>query len=110
MPIMAMAIDLACNSSYSNHKDACVKALEAGTKQTEIYNYSEKTENYITTRVKDETGNEAVYTITTAGFIYRSYRNKEVSLKLPALGMCDSINTKVGIDSYALTLKWNIGW
>src|SRR5271170_1832799 len=99
MPIAAMMIDLACSNSYPNHTDACQKFLEASGKTTQIYQNTDKTENYITTTVKNETGDEIVYTITAAGFVYRSYHSKSVNLKLPTFGMCDSASTKVGPSS-----------
>jgi hypothetical protein len=108
MPLMAMAIDLACSSSYPNHQDACVHALEAYTKQTQIYQTTDKTENYITTKVQNEAGQQITYTITAAGFVYKSYKNKSVNIKLPTLGMCDSVNTNLSPSSYVLTFKWNV--
>jgi hypothetical protein len=110
MPLAAMVIDLACSNSFSNHQEACQKFLEASGKTTQIYQNTDKTEAYITTTVKNETGEEIVYTITAAGFVYRSYRNKSVNIKLPTFGVCDSMSTKVGPDSGSLNLKWNVGW
>jgi hypothetical protein len=103
-----MLISLACSNATSNHQDACNHALEAGARQSQLYTYGDKTENYITAKIKNEAGEDVVYPVTMSAFIYRGYRNKEINFKIPTFGVCDSATNQVGINHYSLNLKWNV--
>lgn len=112
MPLMTALISMACTNAYPNQMDACQKAMEAGSKQVQLYQTDEKVENYFTVHAKETSENYLGQRITegVAGtaYLYKIYKNKSVNLRLPTLGVCDSANTQLEIQKYTLNLKWNV--
>jgi hypothetical protein len=94
--------------------DACTKAFEASAKSSQLYNYSQKGEDYFTTYGKNMSysvlGESSTMVIGGTAFLVKTYRTKNAEFKLPTLGVCDSLSTKVGIDNYSVNLKWNLPW
>jgi hypothetical protein len=105
---------MACANLAPTNQDACGKAMEAAAKSSQLYQYSQKTEDYLMNYGKnlsfsvfgEDMSNGAGSTV----YAYRVYRDKAASFKLPNLGICDSLNTRLTTDSYTLNFKWNLPW
>ena len=117
MPFISMGISLICSSMAQDQKvntDACSKAMEAGTKQTQAYQLSEKTENYFMDYGKkvsyDYLGKGGAEIVGSSGYIYKSIKDKAAVVRLPTLGICESANTRLSPNSYSLNLRWNLPW
>lgn len=114
MPLIGLAIAAACQNTYANHQDACTHFLEASTKQTQIYQYDEKAENYFTTEATNFTvsnfGTETVDVVGSTVFVYKIYKNKSVNFRLPTMGICDKASNSITENSYSLNLSWKMPW
>ena len=113
MTLVSLAIGSICSSFSSVNTTACSKALEATSKQTQVYQMDQNTEQYAM-----KYGQNIAYTVLgkesidiggSMVYAYRVYRAKAVDLKLPTLGVCNSVSSHVGIDgNYSLNFKWMI--
>lgn len=108
---MAWIIASMCSSNQSIDQNACSHFLEASAKQTQIYQYSDKAEDYFKIKAKNETnallGSKAEDIVGGTYFVYKSYKNKSIDIKLPNMGLCNTINTHVGQDNNSLNFGWN---
>lgn len=110
--IVPLLINSACSSAYSNHIDACSKAMEAFSRQTGLYDGSERTENYVVNRVRNGSDNYLGSPITTGiasiGYAYKVIHSKSLSFRIPNMGICDTITNQITPTSYSIGLKWEI--
>jgi len=108
--MISLVIAYTCAKTPTGYSDACSHALEAGSKQSQIYQYEDGQEN----RLKSNARNEAIYylgkePIELAGaglYVYKVYRDKSIIFKLPNMGLCNDLSNKITPNSYTL----NIGW
>jgi hypothetical protein len=94
--------------------DACSKALEASTKQVQLFQTDEKLENYMTnyatkTSVK-YLGQETVGAIGSVAYVYKVVRDRSIEFRLPTFGVCESASNRITTNSYSLNLKWSMPW
>lgn len=114
MPLMSLGIASLCMSvaAPGQYNTACSKAVEAGTKQSGIYQLMDKTEqNQLTTATKtgqDLFGDEVVEVIAAGAYSYRVYNNKALRFKLPDMGIADSISNTITPNSYTLNFQWRL--
>lgn len=112
--LLSSLFSLACQNATPNHMDACTKAFEASAKSSQLYNYSQKSEDYLTTYGKNMSysilGESSTAAIGGTAFLVKTYRDKKATFKLPNLGICDSVDTKIGIDNYSINMKWYLPW
>jgi hypothetical protein len=88
--------------------------MDAASKQTQVYQYSQKGENYFITDAKGKSysllGQDLTEVLIGSIYAAKAYEKKELDLRLPNAGVCDSLSTKVGIDTYSLSMKWYLPW
>lgn len=108
MSLMSMAIVGACATAQSG---ACVKSLEAGTKQYGIEQNVDTFEQKTTTKANKEAynllGDTGVQALGGGFFLAKTAIDKYVMFQVPTLGVCDSVVSQVGLDFYKLKLEWN---
>lgn len=111
---MSMMISLACSNIQTNQVDACTHAMEAATKQIQLYQYEEKTENYLMTYAQNTADHSLGKTAEDVGggtvYGYKVYRNKSITFRLPNMGVCDTLSNNVTLDSYSINLTWKLPW
>lgn len=92
------------------YNDACNKVAEASTKQVGIYHLlddnEQKTMTYATNLANDTLGHTTMSIGGVGAFLFRAYRDKSITLKIPTLGIADSINSQLTLTTYKLNLTW----
>lgn len=107
---MTTIIASACMGLSGSANDACVKALDAGSRQTGI----EQDVNMAQKTIERKANKEAYVLIGHTGmeiagggiFITKAVIDKSVQFNMPTMGMCDRITNNVGHDKYFLLLEW----
>lgn len=114
MPLISSLFSAACANIAVNNGDVCSKMYDALQKSSTVIQYSEKTETYIQDygrklAVSVFTPSE-LYAFGGVGYMWRTYRTKSATFKLPTLGICDSMQASLTTDSYSISIKWNLPW
>ena len=114
MALVPLMINLACSNVDPRYGTACNKAMEAGTKQTQILQYDEKAENYFTMyaqrKATDYMGQDTMRVIGGVVYVYKIEKARALSFRLPTLGLCSEATNSITPSSYKLDLKWNFPW
>jgi hypothetical protein len=109
--ISSLCIALAPMGQYNV---ACNKAVEAGTKTNGTYqlvsSYEGNGLKYADQEGHFYFGNVTMDVLGAAGYSYRVFRDKSLDFKLPNIGFCDQMGTKLTPNTYTLNLKWNLPW
>jgi hypothetical protein len=112
MALISSLIVIVCSGTVPNYADPCQKALEATTKQTQLYQTDEKLESYASDRaVKISTkvlGQGTMDALGGGAYAYKVYRDRSIHFRLPTFGLCDSASNTIGLDSYSLNLSWHL--
>lgn len=110
MPLMKLAIVMACSGMDGQYNRACNSASEAATKKIGLYDQAiaaEKTAGKIALKSTRRTlGDEPLYVIGSGYVIYKTIEKRSVAFNLPTLGMCHSASNSIGMGSYELRLSW----
>lgn len=97
-------------ASSGQYDQACNKAVDAGTRQTGIrqtFDGAEDKSMQVFTQEAESYTPKPIQDVAATGvFVYRAARNKKVELKLPTMGVCDSMSSELTPASYALTVRW----
>ena len=112
MPLLATAFTSVCVGLMPGTYDmACNKALEAGTKQTGIYQQSEQVENksleYVTEKGEKNLGKPVAVVLASGPFLYKSYKEKTLRFNVPNFGLCDRISNEITPNSYSVKFGWH---
>lgn len=98
-------------TSSSQYNQACNKASEAGYKQVGVYKLindgESKTIQYATTLGQDKLGKTTMETGEAGVFLYKVYKSKSLTFKLPNVGIADQMSNQITPNSYKLNLVWH---
>lgn len=103
---------LALCSQYqgTHYYDACVKSLDAGTRQVGIRQNYDATESklnqMVTHEAEDTLGKPVLSAVGSGFFVYKTAKDKTLTFRLPTLGMATSVSNTVTPNSYTLNLQW----
>lgn len=99
-------------AATGSYNDACIHAMDAGTKQSGISQQMDSVEDksveIVNRHVIKTFGKETMSVIAAGGYIYRVAREGRVSFRIPTLGICSSLNNEITADSYKLLLEWKL--
>lgn len=108
--LLSSAIVAICISAQGPYNEACNKGVEAGAKQTGIYqevDWAEKaTLKFANDKAEATLGKKPMSAVGVGVFVYRAAKNKKVNFKLPDIGVCDSITNELTPTSYNINLQW----
>jgi hypothetical protein len=94
------------------YNSACQKSLQAAGTQTQIKENANIVEERVTKKayqyVEQGMGQNFTYLMGSSSLVYKAYKDKAITFKLPTMGTCSSIENKVSLSSYQINLKWNI--
>lgn len=108
MPLLTGAIAALCLNVQTGYSTACNKAVEAGSKQSTVYQSEETIEESIKTDLKKHFSKEVLSAAAVVGFTYKTIKDRSLSFELPNLGLCQSINNKIDQSAYSINFKWEI--
>ena len=112
--ILPVVFSLACSDIATSNQEACNKFMEASAKSSQLWQNGEKAEKYFMNQAKmtsdNYLGKEFTSGVGGAVYSYRVFKYKSITFKFPTFGVCDSASTRVGIDSYSLSLGWRMPW
>jgi hypothetical protein len=111
IPDITAAMLAICSQYQGTHYyDACVKSLDAGTRQVGIRQQYDATTgklNSIATKQAEDTlGKPVMSAIGSGAFIYKTAKEKTLTFKLPTAGLADSLSNTVTPNSYSLNIQW----
>lgn len=108
--LTAAMLALCAQYQGTHYYDACVKSLDAGTRQVGIRQQYDATESKInslaTKEAEDTVGKDAIKVAASGVFVYRTAKDKSVTFRLPTLGLATSMSNTVTPNSYSLNLQW----
>ena len=125
--LVPLLIGMACSNVEPMYQNACSKAMEAGTKQSQVYQYDEKGEGYFRVyaqkQATDFLGEDTFKAIggTVGGtvFLYNTAKSRSISFNLPTFGLCNSANNQISLNpnssqiilnTYRINLNWSLNW
>lgn len=107
---MSLMIVSACLSFNGQGKEACEKALEAGSKQSgieqNVNQAQDRLEDKAKKNAKDLLGDTTMDVVGGTVFLAKTISDKSVKFSLPTMGLCDKITNEVGPDKYQLQMVW----
>lgn len=110
MGVIDTLIVTSCIGLSGVQKDACEKALIAGSKQSGIEANMDKAESKMTKNMekdaKEYLGDTSVKVVTGTAIVAKTLVDKSATLKLPTFGLCTSITAHVGQEKSLLSLEW----
>lgn len=102
----------ACVGAQGTANQACVNAVDAGTRQMGIRDTVDQIETntvrYLDSEVQKQLNQDQLSALAIAGFVYKTAKEKKLTVNLPTLGVCDSVKNEITKNSYSLTLQWKI--
>lgn len=107
IPSLSAAMFALCAQYQApNSHEACVKALDAGTRQSGIrqtYDTAENELNRVVERTaENKLGKDAVSAIIAGAFVYKAVDQKSLTF-----GLTHSLSNTITPNSYSLNMKWN---
>lgn len=110
MGVLDTLIVTTCLGVSGPSNQACNKALEAGTKQTgvesQVDSLETKTTKMAEKDAKQYLGETSVFLLTGTAMATKAVIDKSATVKLPTLGICNSITANVGPQKSLLSLMW----
>jgi|ERR1035437_11110982 hypothetical protein len=110
MGLIDTLIVTSCVGLSGMQRDACNKALTAGSKQSGIENNMDtaekKTLKNIERDSRDTLGNTTVDVIAGTAIVAKTVADKAATVKLPNLGICNTMVLKVNHEKSLLSLEW----
>lgn len=103
---MLIELLIAASCANGHYTEACSKAIEAGTKQTGVYQTAEKAED-LTKQGASKTVGETP--VAVAGIAAKSYKDKNVTYTFQPMNVLDMdrITTSVGKGSGSVNFGWS---
>lgn len=109
--LFGSAILSICAGAQNNYYEACSKALDATSRQIGLRQEADSVEQRMRGIAEDNAkkylGKESVATVAFVGFTYKSVKERQVTFKLPNLGLCNSVTSQVGTEQASLRMDWN---
>lgn len=111
-PSFAFAIAAMC-AQYegTRYHEACLKAVDAGTRQVGLRqgvdDVQNKVNQLVTQKARSTFGETTLKVVATGTVVVKTVNEKRFSFGLPTLGLANSINNEVGVQSYKIEFKWN---
>lgn len=102
--LLEMLFAMSCRDI--DNQQACEKAMEAGSKQYEVYQTWNKAENIVKAKVTSATG-ETAWVVAAVG--YKTYKDKAVTYSFQPNVFVHKITTKVGY-AHGGTGSVNLEW
>lgn len=100
-----------CAGAQGSYHDACDKALDATSRQIGLRQQADDIESrargYAEGRAKRYLGNESMSAVAFVGFTAKAVKEHQVAIKLPNLGLCNSVTSQIGTDQSSLQMVWN---
>lgn len=110
MSVMETLILTACMSTSGVSHDACVKALEAGSKQTEVEQNVNRAEDRVSRKADAEArelvGDTGMSAAASLGFVVKSVAEKSATFKFPVFTPQMYLSTQIGSEKSMLGLEW----
>lgn len=107
---MTLMIATACMGFSGIEKEACVKAAEAGSKQSgieqNVNQAQKKAEDQAKEKAKDMLGQTTIDVVGGTVFLAKTISDKSVKFDIPNMGIADKITSEVGTEKYYLNLVW----
>lgn len=108
--LLSSVIVAACVGAHGNVHEACVKSLDAGTRQTGIRQNVDQIEDdfirYINMRLANELSKEQQKVLGAAGFFFKVAKDQKINFRTPTLGVCDRIENELTPNSYLVRFGW----
>jgi hypothetical protein len=110
MGLLNSLIMTACVGLSGQSKEACVKGLQAASKQSGVEKRADSFESHQTKIIEnaayDYVGKDAVQAVGGVGFATQSVVSKKASIGLPNLGICSKMSLEVNQNTQKLLLQW----
>lgn len=110
MAAMEAIIIASCLGLSGNQRDACVKALEAGSKQTgveqKVNNIEDKVSKTADKDARAIVGDTGMEVGASVGFIAKAAIEKSATFRFPVFRPAMYLNTQIGVEKSTLGLEW----
>lgn len=110
--LASLMIQYACITTQGTYNVACSKAAEATLVQTGVSKTMGALEAYGQDRAKylavKYVGDSNIKTLGSFYYVYHVYQTRSLHLKLPTLGLANSVDTTLTPDSAQLGLQWSL--
>lgn len=111
IPTFTTAMLAMCTQYQGTHYyEACLKAMDAGTRQVGIRQQYDATEgklNEVATHQAENTlGKPVMSAIGSGVFVYKTVNDKKVTFRLPTGGLADSVSNTITPTSYSVNIQW----
>lgn len=101
-----------CVGTSGSYNSACTHAVDAGTRQVGIRQDVDRAESIamkiVNMQASKTLGRDAMSAISAGSYVYHVTKVKSINLRLPTLGLCNSLNGQIGLDAYKLVLEWKL--
>ena len=109
--LIGSAILSICSGAQNNYYEACNKALDATSRQIGLRQEADEVEQRMRAITENSArkylGKESVATVAFIGVTYKAVKERQVTFKLPNLGLCNSVTSQVGTEQASLRMDWN---
>ena len=110
MSIIDTLIVTSCVGLSGMQQDACNKALTAGSKQSGVESTVDRAEGKTLKNLENSSratlGDTTVNVIAGTAIVAKTVADKAATVKLPNLGICNTIVLKVNHEKSILSLEW----
>ena len=101
-----------CMGLSGSYNEACMKALDATTRQLGIRQKAEFVENRVNVVLNEQVvrrvPHKSMVMIGLVGFGYKTVKERKVGFKIPTFGVCSSARGEVSLNGdLSLNLNWN---
>lgn len=107
---MTAIVTSACIGLSGSAREACSKALEAGSKQSgieqDVDTFQKNVEKQANNEAHEYFGDTGVEVLGSSLFLLKTVIDKSVRFNAPTFGLCDSVTNQVGPNDYKLLLEW----
>lgn len=111
MALLDSFIMVSCMGMSGQQNEACLKAMEAGFKQTGFQQsanaYEEKNVKLLEQDAYLFFGKDNVTVVGGAVWVAKSFADKKATFDLPNFGLCDKIFTQIESGGTHVFFKWN---
>lgn len=109
--VLGSTIIAICLSAQGSYNQACNKALEAGSKQSGVYQEIDGIEKgtikYINTQAEKRLTKNEMSAVATGYLVYKTTKDKKIQINLPTLGLFDKVHSEISPTSYNVRFQWN---
>lgn len=97
-------------TAQGQYNAACTSAVDASTRQVGWRQTADSTEDktvqYVNTKVQQNAPKPLQDVAGTAGFLYKTAKERKLSFKLPTFGLASSVRNEITLNTYTLTIDW----